>query len=275
MENQESYMPQLKALISSGSPDNVELAYQLACGLNLKDELMQPWLDLWAVYSERKAEDVQIITELFSLKNIILSEKGLEEFPQTLFMMPHLEIIDLSGNDIAELPEELFSMKNILKLDLSGNLLESVPENLFQMESLLCLNLRDNYLEEAPVSTGKIRALNLAGNNIKATQHPFFKINSADYDISGFFMDFSGLERSKIEQLNELLPEILFCKYSFCECGGCDFEFYIYDNFLEYSHELEDVSSKHKNSFRLRFYRSSVNLNDLYYVTDRGFYCNW
>ena len=278
MENRESQMSQLKVLISSGSPDNAGLAYQIACGLDLQEELMKPWRDLWAVYSEQEADDVSILTELCQLKKIDLVEKDLEEFPQALLMMPHLEIINLSGNYIVELPEALFSLNHLLRLDLNGNLLESVPEKLFQMKNLLCLELSDNFLEELPDSFGKIKAINIAGNNLATAPNALPGKHNRDNDMHGFLLDFSGMDSDRIDELEDLLPELVFDKYSmyYCLCGGgCDQEYFPYEKIYVFSDELNESSHKIRGSFHRRYYRTGINLSELYEDAYEKFECNW
>ena len=276
MENRESQLSQLKVLISSGNPDNAALAYQIASGLDLQEELMQPWRDLWSLYSVKEADDIQILKTLCELNHIVLNNKELYEFPASLFMMPNLEIIDVSGNNIAELPEELFSMHKILKLDLSGNLLESVPEKLFQMQNLLCLDLSDNFLDDVPDFTGNISAINLAGNNFVSKNHPFIKNNNVVNDINGFFIDFSFLLPDEIWVLDRLLPNINFCWSEYCLCGGgCDQEYFPYEKIYEFSDELNESSHKIKGSFHRRYYGTGINLSELYEDAYEKFECNW
>lgn len=209
---------------------------------------------------------------------IKLAAKELEEVPKALLMMPHLEIIDLSGNYITELPEALFSMNNLLRLDLSGNLLESVSELLFQMESLICLELSDNFLEELPDSFGKIKAINIAGNNLATAPNALPGKNNRENDIHGFLLDFSGLDSDKIDELDDLLPELVFDKYSmyYCLCGGgCDVEYFPYERIYEFSDDLKEKSHKIKGSFRRRYYRTGINLSKLYEDAHEKFVCNW
>ncbi len=43
MENYDTYIPQIEALISSGSRDSIELALEIAKSMGLYEKIVAPW----------------------------------------------------------------------------------------------------------------------------------------------------------------------------------------------------------------------------------------
>ncbi len=72
----------------------------------------------WALQRIRKAKEKKY-TEL-NLSNSEPNEK-LVKFPEEIFELPGLRVLDLSGNLIESLPESLSQMQNLTSLFLNGN----------------------------------------------------------------------------------------------------------------------------------------------------------
>lgn len=194
MENNQSFLDQLEALLYSGIQDNIELALEIADGLELVDEMMQPWRVLWKYYSEKEVSDIQILKELLNLYEINLDRKRLNEIPEIIFKMKYLRIADFSGNLIKELPEALFKMNSLICLNLNDNLLEHVPDNLFKMSNLCYLELSRNYLKEISDLALNLKVLNVSDNKIKTNRLSNLKNNKKGAIIISSFHWLSGMD---------------------------------------------------------------------------------
>lgn len=57
-----------------------------------------------------------LIKDSQKTKKLDLSHNGLDEVPQEVIKLRHLEVLDLSNNNLTSLPEEMFKGKCMRKL---------------------------------------------------------------------------------------------------------------------------------------------------------------
>ncbi len=127
------------------------------------------------------------------VERLFLTHQGLEQIPEVIRGMDHLQVLDLSGNLIKDLPSWLRELSTLRKLELNGNRhlapssldylpksleelsLQSMgwdllPRGLFQLPKLKSLFLQGNELREWPEEMPKdcpLQTLILDGNNLQ------------------------------------------------------------------------------------------------------------
>ena len=100
-----------------------------------------------------------IITNLKSLKSLILHEDLLSFLPVSIGNMVSLGWIHLSNNQIATIPNTIKNCKNLKKIELSGNILRVIHKSIGNLSLLEELKLSYNRLSQLPSSIGKLRSL--------------------------------------------------------------------------------------------------------------------
>lgn len=82
-------------------------------------------------------------------KRLDLSKRGLTAWPEDLWALRQLEVLDLNGNALASVDPRLSQLEMLEELDLSNNKLESVPD----LESASFIHLRRLVLDGNPVAS--------------------------------------------------------------------------------------------------------------------------
>lgn len=77
-----------------------------------------------------------------------LYDKGLSAFPQEIFSMHHLELLDLSHNNISVIPERISELKKLQSFYINHNNIADFPDALMQMKSLRILYIQANPLND-------------------------------------------------------------------------------------------------------------------------------
>ncbi len=211
MEENEIYLSQLQDLIGSRCPENIELAFQIAEGLGLKEKLIQPWLFLWEIYIEKRGykclnySDINKVKDLASQYFFSLANLNLTELPTAIFQMTGLQYLDLTGNAISELPEEFLKLKNLFSLKLNDNKLHSIPQIVMKLRKLKHLGLGKNYLENIIELPSSVEILNISENKFSRTPDVLLKHNNIiGLDITkndSFVWDLSCIDAKKIQYL--------------------------------------------------------------------------
>lgn len=99
-----------------------------------------------------------------------LSECEIEEVPEEVFDLVHLEELSLAGNNLAELPDAIGNLESLEKLQLSGNRLKHLPRNIGKLKNIRGLWLHGNLLETLPEEIGSLQnlqQLSIAGNRLQ------------------------------------------------------------------------------------------------------------
>jgi len=209
MENNDLLIDQIQQLIGSSIDENIDLAFQMAAGLNLTEKVIQPWRDLYKIckneFKTKAKSNLEKVKSLTSIDTLFLDDCKLRELPIIVTYLKQLYKLDLSGNFIDELPETIVNMSNLIILDLSNNNLKTIPERIFTMEILENLNLSKNSIEEIDKLPPNLNALNISQNNFKKTPEFLFKKNKLiGLDISknpGFVWDLTELDVKKLHFL--------------------------------------------------------------------------
>lgn len=82
---------------------------------------------------------------------IFLTSKDLEVFPEEIFEMKNLKIINLTNNAISSIPEGISELKHLEKLDMMKNNLNELPLSIFEMKTLKRVNVGYNNIYDKDV----------------------------------------------------------------------------------------------------------------------------
>jgi hypothetical protein len=88
-----------------------------------------------------------------------LSNQGLTEIPEYVFVCRNLQRLNLSNNKITEIPARLAVLKRLKTLDLSNNSIKQLLSRFFNLQNLQTLNLNHNQLKTLPKQIGKLTKL--------------------------------------------------------------------------------------------------------------------
>jgi hypothetical protein len=202
MENFDHYLPQLEALVKSGSTDNIDLAIEIAKTFGLYDDLMAPWRELWKHMYFSADTERNLLCETLNLKELSIFSSELIYFPKVILLMSNLKELEIYNTKLSEIPAELASLKNLTKLNLSNNCIKCVPEEILQMLSLELIDLSDNYLTNLPVLASNIQELNISANSFESTPDALLNDNNLSVLIMcnnpGFEWDLSKLDLNRL-----------------------------------------------------------------------------
>ncbi len=104
------------------------------------------------------------------IAGVDLSHLDLEELPDCILGLRHLEILNLVGNKLTEISEWIGELKSLKKLIAVNNKIKKIPESIGNLLSLEFLDLAVNELEMLPESVGNLlnlKELSLYDNKIK------------------------------------------------------------------------------------------------------------
>lgn len=97
-----------------------------------------------------------------ALRELYLRENNLQDLPQWLFDLKHLEVLDLYGNNFFTLDERISDLPKLRLLNLEVNWLTELPSSIGDFQSLVRLIVSANdlvTLPEALASMSKLRTL--------------------------------------------------------------------------------------------------------------------
>jgi Leucine-rich repeat (LRR) protein len=130
------------------------------------------------------------------LKSLDFSHNNISVIPDSLYLLPNLEILILRDNKLELLGKELVKLEHLKHLDLSKNRISYVSESILENKELEKLELWSNLLSSVP-------------NNI----HTMPKLIYLDLRLNTF--DNKEQEKLKLQFKNK---KIYFSKN--CNCGG-------------------------------------------------------
>ncbi|XP_053664981.1 protein phosphatase PHLPP-like protein [Anopheles marshallii] len=84
------------------------------------------------------------------LKVLRLNGNALKEFPDSLYSLRCLWLLDLSENEIRKLPDSISALKSLEEFTVERNELRELPDSLRGLSSLRILNAAYNQLEQLP-----------------------------------------------------------------------------------------------------------------------------
>lgn len=100
-------------------------------------------------------------------REIDLSNWGVHELPESIFLNSELEVLDLSKNPITALSKEIRNLQKLHTLKICNTNLSSLPEEIGELTCLTWLNIYNNQFSELPSSLGNLQnleILNVSGN---------------------------------------------------------------------------------------------------------------
>ncbi|KAE8308498.1 hypothetical protein BDV41DRAFT_501770 [Aspergillus transmontanensis] len=125
-----------------------------------------------------KLEDIQIIMEMGSVKDLKLAKNHLQgSFPADIKNLSNLEVLDLHSNSLTELPNEVAYLTSLRVLNVGDNHLSTLPFEGLSKLSLKELSAPNNRLKGAllPASVQALMTLqylNVTGNSLtKLSNH--------------------------------------------------------------------------------------------------------
>ncbi|MGH2412832.1 MAG: COR domain-containing protein [Microcystaceae cyanobacterium] len=95
------------------------------------------------------------------LKKLDLSQYGLTEIPDEVFILKQLEILTLEINSLPAIPESISRLQNLTYLNLNRNQLTSLPESISRLQNLTTLNLWNNQITTIPESITRLQNLTI------------------------------------------------------------------------------------------------------------------
>ena len=116
------------------------------------------------LYSELAAYGVELpkeSDELIQLKELDLSEKGIDVLPTGIGHLTRLTKLTLTGNQLTKLPKQIGNLTQLTELDLSFNNLTSLPKQIGNLTQLTELNLSNNHLTSLPKEIENLTRLSL------------------------------------------------------------------------------------------------------------------
>ena len=109
------------------------------------------------------------ITNLNKVYRLVISFKGLTEFPNDIIKLTNLTSLYIRNNQLTNLPPELGKLTNLTELNLSFNQLTNLPPELGNLINLTTLNLSFNQLTNLPPEISKLSnlySLDLSNNKL-------------------------------------------------------------------------------------------------------------
>jgi hypothetical protein len=205
MENYDTYIPQIEALISSGSRDSIELALEIAKSMGLYEKIVAPWKIVWEHVSSRDTKDisdVEMICKCTNERYIRFYDEKMKEIPSAIFLMQNLEYLTIEYAQLTELPIRLSELKNLESINFSNNQIRKVPAEILQMSSLISVDLSKNLLKELPALGLNVQYLCIADNKFQKTPQALLNKNGITaLNISnnpGFVWDLLKFDINKI-----------------------------------------------------------------------------
>jgi Leucine-rich repeat (LRR) protein len=101
----------------------------------------------------------ELFTKWSQLKRITLQNNKLQQLPDDIGNLKHIEELYLFGNELTHLPKGIGYLVQLKELDLYNNRLESLPEEIGNLVTLQRLTLEDNRLKAVPNSVANLTQL--------------------------------------------------------------------------------------------------------------------
>lgn len=176
----------LKRLINSGDPINVEMAFNIASGHpDIEMEILKHWLSLLVDIEDLddlqklSLEDYNLkflpesIGSLTNLKELNLGYNKFTSLPESFGKLTSLEELWVYQNNLTSLPEWIGGLTGLKKLSFSHNQLTTISDSIGSLTNLKELHLHVNQLTVLPDSIGSLtslKRLSLYGNPLPSEE---------------------------------------------------------------------------------------------------------
>ena len=181
-ENNE-YFDKILNLIKSGQSDNINLAFELAEGMGLKDELLTfinredqlGWFEgNNAIDQEWLIKNLGKKTQMFRLEEPVrlgalsyfqkaerlsLGKVIVNKLDEDIRKLGNLKIFSISESNLTEIPKVIGELKQLTSLGFNLNSITSIPESMTGLPNLRALEMEGNQLETLPESFGNLKNL--------------------------------------------------------------------------------------------------------------------
>ncbi|MBC8198218.1 MAG: hypothetical protein H8E60_10070 [Candidatus Marinimicrobia bacterium] len=132
--------------------------------------------------------------ELFTLSNLSILNMQSNNLTEVASLINELQVLtqlNLSQNNLKKLPNEIAELETLIKLDLSDNELDSLPELIGELLDLEYLDISDNLLTNLPTSIEELSQLiylDISGNQIDSIPESWCVELSIDWDDPNQFI---------------------------------------------------------------------------------------
>lgn len=137
-------------------------------------------------------------------REIDLSNWGVHEIPESIFLNLGLEALDLSQNPITSVSKNIAKLKNLNTLKISNTNVTSLPEEIDELSNLSCLEISNNQFNELPSSLGNLQ--NLVLLNVSNNRGDLSHSNDLPRGLLASLqklknLEFLALARNRLEEL--------------------------------------------------------------------------
>jgi Leucine-rich repeat (LRR) protein len=87
-------------------------------------------------------------TLLSPLRSLTLKDCALQELPEEISALTHLEVLELAENQLTQLPLSFSHLKNLKRLNLDHNQFKKFPDHIKKIPSLTHLSIDENLFDD-------------------------------------------------------------------------------------------------------------------------------
>lgn len=139
----------------------------------------------------------EIIYELVNLKMLDLTDNYIEEMSPKIAILVNLKKLYFGCNKLNKIPKEFGNLFNLTKLNLAYNYITEIPPEIGNLINLKVLDLRHNEFITLPPEMGKLIKLHklfLEGNNLRFLPKQILNIKNSLIDIEDTTYDIDNLD---------------------------------------------------------------------------------
>lgn len=145
-------------------------------------------------------------------REIDLSNWGVHELPESIFLNSQLETLNISKNPITTLSRGIRNLKNVHTLKVSDTNITSLPQEIGELNNLNCLEIYNNQFNELPSSLGNLHNLTLL--NVSSNRGELCHNNDLARNLTTSLqklknLEVLGLSRNRLEELPREFTESL------------------------------------------------------------------
>lgn len=219
-----------------------------------------------------EAESIDIVG--LHIKN--LSNRGLNEFPSSLFNMKHLHHLNISNNNISKIPDLICNLENLTFFDVSNNRLTSLPISLTNLKNLKNIKLDNNPFRTPPpeiIKSGNVRTIFNFLNDLKKGEEVVYRtklmvVGQENVGKTTLLRAFKSLRMKKIFSKKILSKQIMSTDGIDVDEWKIDINFGSH-NLSEQTNKGKQEESSSKKTVSIRTWDFAG--QDLYYTTHQFF----